>query len=66
ALDLALTAGGDFELVFTVSPDLMDRARQACDFTVIGKVLEEREIMIDSERGRKRLEPRGYEHMTKP
>jgi len=66
ALDLALTAGGDFELVFTVSPDLMDRARQACDFTVIGKVLEEREIMIESERGRKRLEPRGYEHMTKP
>jgi thiamine-monophosphate kinase len=64
-LDLALTAGGDFELVFTASPDRIDGARQACEFTIIGKVLEEREIMIESERGRKRLEPRGYEHMIK-
>jgi thiamine-monophosphate kinase len=65
AVDLALYAGGDFELVFTVRPDRIDGARLACDFTVIGKVLEEREIVIESEREKKTLEPRGYEHMTK-
>jgi thiamine-monophosphate kinase len=65
AVDLALYAGGDFELVFTVRPDRIDGARLACDFTVIGKVLEEREIVIESERKKKTLEPRGYEHMTK-
>jgi thiamine-monophosphate kinase len=65
ALDLALHSGGDFELVFTASPDRIDGARQACDFTVIGTALEEREIVIESEGGRKRLEPRGYEHMLR-
>ena len=63
ALDLALTAGGDFELVFTVSPDLVDRARGACDFAIIGKVLEEGETVIESGMGRRALEPRGYEPM---
>jgi thiamine-monophosphate kinase len=66
AVDLALAAGGDFELVFTVRPDLIERARLACDLTVIGKVLEERKVVIESERGEKALEPRGYQHMTKP
>jgi thiamine-monophosphate kinase len=65
ALDLALTAGGDFELVFTVSPERFRDAARACNFTVIGKVLEERMIVIESEGRRKRLEPRGYEHMKK-
>jgi thiamine-monophosphate kinase len=65
ALDLALYAGGDFELVFTASPDLIEDAAKACDFTVIGTVLEEREIVIESDMGRRALEPRGYEHMMK-
>ncbi len=65
AVDLALYAGGDFELVFTVKPDRIGDAARASDFTVIGKVLEEREIWIESERGKKNLEPRGYEHMKK-
>jgi len=65
ALNLALYAGGDFELVFTVRPDRIDEARQACDFAVIGTALAEREIVIESGTGRRALEPRGYEHMTK-
>lgn len=65
AIDLALHAGGDFELVFTVSPDRIERARLACNFTVIGTALEEKEIVIESGRGRRALEPRGYEHMKK-
>ncbi|HII06226.1 MAG TPA: thiamine-phosphate kinase [Methanotrichaceae archaeon] len=63
AIDLALAAGGDFELVFTVRPDLIERARLACEFTVIGTVLEEKKIWIKSEKGKKTLEARGYEHM---
>lgn len=65
AVDLALYAGGDFELIFTVNPDLIEDAAKACDFTVIGRVLDDRKIVIESERGRKKLEPRGYEHMMK-
>ncbi len=65
AIDLALHAGGDFELVFTVSPDRIERARLACNFTVIGTALEEKEIVIESGWGRMALEPRGYEHMKK-
>lgn len=53
-------------LVFTVKPDQIGDAARASDFTVIGKVLEEREIWIESEKGKKNLEPRGYEHMKKP
>lgn len=65
ALDFALYAGGDFELVFTLSPNLIDDAAKACDFTVIGKVQEKRTIVIESDMGRRALEPRGYEHMMK-
>jgi len=65
AFDLALAAGGDFELVFTVRPDRIEDTARACDLTVIGEVLEEREIVIESDRGKRALEPRGFQHMTK-
>lgn len=66
ALDLALYSGGDFELLFTLNPDRIDDAARGCDFTIIGTVLEEREISIESGGERKRVEPRGYEHMRTP
>jgi thiamine-monophosphate kinase len=65
AFDLALAAGGDFELVFTVRPDRIEDTARACDLTVIGEVLKEREIVIESDRGKRALEPRGFQHMTK-
>jgi thiamine-monophosphate kinase len=37
-LELALYAGGDFELLFTVAPEGLDDARNACELTVIGEV----------------------------
>ncbi len=37
-LDLALYAGGDFELLFTVAPERLVDARNACELTVIGEV----------------------------
>ena len=66
ALDLALYSGGDFELLFTLNPDRIDDAARGCDFTIIGTVLEEREISIESGGESKRVEPRGYEHMRTP
>lgn len=61
ALEMALSAGGDFELVFTVRSSGLEAARRACDLTVIGEVVEEG---IWMERGGKRrqIERVGYEH----
>lgn len=61
AVDLVLRAGGDFELVFTVKPDMLETASKACDLNVIGSVVEEG-IWIESKGKRQRLEPKGYEH----
>jgi thiamine-monophosphate kinase len=61
ALEMLMSAGGDFELVFTVRPGEMDAARKACKLTVIGEVVAEG---IWMERGgkRRRMKARGYEH----
>ena len=40
-LDLALYAGGDFELLFTVAPERLVDAEDACELTVIGEVTPE-------------------------
>jgi len=65
ALDLALYSGGDFELLFTLNPDRIDDAARGCDIVVIGTVLGERKISIESGGARRRLQPRGYQHMTR-
>lgn len=61
-MDLALYSGGDFELLFTVRSDRIDIARDACDLTVIGEVIDDG-IWIESHGERKELEAKGYEHM---
>ena len=61
AVNLALSAGGDFELVFTVRPEKIDEARKACNLTIIGSVVEEG-IWIEAGGQKKKLEPKGYEH----
>jgi thiamine-monophosphate kinase len=61
AVDLVLSAGGDFELVFTVKRERIEDAMKACDLTVIGSVIEEG-IWIEAGGRRRRLEPKGYEH----
>jgi thiamine-monophosphate kinase len=62
AVDMVLSAGGDFELVFTVRPERIEKARKACNLTVIGSVIEEG-IWMEAAGQRRRLEPRGYEHI---
>ena len=61
AVDIVMSAGGDFELVFTVRPDCLEAARHACELTVIGAVVDEG-IWMESEGKRRRIEPKGYEH----
>ncbi len=53
--------GGDFELLFTVAPDKIDEARNACSFTVIGEVIKEG-IFIERSNGIEALKGRGFEH----
>lgn len=59
---MALGAGGDFELVYTVGREKLEAARQACQLTVIGEVVKEG-IWMERDGERMRLEAKGYEHM---
>ncbi len=57
-LDLALYAGGDFELLFTVAPERLVDAWNACELTVIGGVTPEG-IFLEGGTT-KEIERRGY------
>ncbi|MDD1748683.1 MAG: thiamine-phosphate kinase [Methanothrix sp.] len=61
AVNMVMSAGGDFELVFTVNPERLSDARRACDIAVIGVVVEEG-IWMESCGEKIRIEPKGYEH----
>jgi thiamine-monophosphate kinase len=61
ARELVMSAGGDFELVFTVRPERLEAARRACELTVIGEVVEEG-IWMEQAGQRRGMEARGYEH----
>ena len=51
---LLLSAGGDYELLFTVMPEGVNELRQVVDFTVIGRVVEKN--------AGERVVPSGYDH----
>ncbi len=61
ALDLALRAGGDFELVLTVKPEMLDVALETCELKIMGCVVEEG-IWMESSGQKFRIEPKGYDH----
>lgn len=61
AREFVMSAGGDFELVFTVRPEGLEAARKACGLTVIGEVVEEG-IWMEKGGERRQVEARGYEH----
>ena len=61
AVAMVMSAGGDFELVFTVRPDGLEAAMKAGEVTVIGTVVEEG-ILMESEGERRMIEAKGYEH----
>jgi thiamine-monophosphate kinase len=61
AVEMVMSAGGDFELVFTVRPDGLKEAMEAGEVTVIGRVVEEG-IWMEAEGKRKKIDAKGYEH----
>ncbi len=63
-LESAVFAGGDFELLFTVAPDKLEKAEEACHLTVIGEVIE-KGVFIEKASGVKELKARGFEHFRK-
>lgn len=56
-----MSAGGNYELVFTVRPEWLEAAPRACELTVIGDGVEEGIWMVNAGE-RRRVEARGYEH----
>ncbi len=61
AIHIVMSSGGDFELLFTVRPDVIDLAKKACKLTVIGKVVEQG-IWLINEGQKTKVLPNGYEH----
>ncbi len=59
--DSAVFSGGDFELLFTVSPQKLERTRKACQLTVIGEVIEDG-VFIERAGRLGELQALGYEH----
>ncbi|MEA1944844.1 MAG: thiamine-phosphate kinase [Euryarchaeota archaeon] len=56
--DLAMHTGGDFELLFTVKPDKLKSAKNACELTVIGEVIKDGIFLEDG--GIREIERKGY------
>ena len=59
-LEMGLYTGEDFELLFTLPSNRLKQAEQACDFSVIGEVIQ-KGVWLE-QNGLKRLEDRGFEH----
>jgi thiamine-monophosphate kinase len=62
-LDMAVCFGGEFELLFTVSPDIVDKIKDV-NFTVIGEVVKEG-LTLDDIGEKKPITCKGYEHLKK-
>lgn len=60
--EMGLYTGEDFELLCTLPQEHLLEARQACEFTIIGQVVERAEIKLRLGRDWVVLEDRGYEH----
>jgi thiamine-monophosphate kinase len=69
SLDLALHSGGDYELLFTVTPDAVDQVKKAVEstgvrLTPIGQVIETRHVTMIHNGTEKELPNKGYEHFA--
>lgn len=64
-LELALYTGGDFEMLFTVSPDKVDQVREACDLTVFGDVvgMDEGLAVVGTDGNTFTINRKGYLHI---
>ncbi|MDD5288669.1 MAG: thiamine-phosphate kinase [Dehalococcoidales bacterium] len=69
ALELALTGGEDYELLFTASPRVMNKVKKTipCPVTVIGEITAEkvgRVTLVDSQGKQFNLKKTGWDHFT--
>jgi len=66
-MDLALHGGGDYQLLFTIRPDGLDRVLDALgsDARVIGQCIGGNRNVLRSGGVRSELEPKGYEHFRR-
>lgn len=60
ALELALYAGGDFELLATVTPDRLEDATRVCELTAIGRVIDDGVFLKDCDGATEQIERKGY------
>jgi len=65
--DLGLYGGEEYELVITVKPELWDQAQKSLEelgthLIKIGKVIEERRILLKTSGGLMPIEAKGWEH----
>ena len=69
ALELALSGGEDYELLFTASSEVIDkiRATASCPITVIGEMIADKTgkiTLVDRQGNPFRLDKKGWEHFT--
>jgi thiamine-monophosphate kinase len=70
ALELALNGGEDYELLFTASPQVMNKVKNTiqCPVTVIGEITTAKigkVILIDSQGKPFRIKKTGWDHFIK-
>jgi thiamine-monophosphate kinase len=68
-MELALYGGEEYELVLTIKPRLLGKAKEAVEkvggeLWPIGEATAERQILLNADGKRRVIEPRGYEHFT--
>lgn len=56
-----LYTGGDFELLFTVTPGEIETVKRSCSFSIIGEVIKDG-IFLEKDGRLRNLEAKGYEH----
>ena len=62
-LDLPLYGGGDFELLLTVRPNGIEKAKKVCNLTIVGEVTSG-DILIKKNGVISKIEARGHEHFS--
>ncbi len=66
-LELTLYGGEEYELVLTVKPRLWKKAERSVSnvggkLLTIGKVTDQKQVLLEIDRKRRLIEPRGWEH----
>ncbi len=64
--DLALYAGEEFELIFTLPKRFVNQLRKRMDFHIIGQIIfdEQERIMLEDSDQIQVINPKGWEHFT--